>query len=98
MLGGLVEAIATVRPVLCSSAERPRHGENGSMIKRILAAMIGAVLFGILAPLTYILLLGVPQSLMNFVWLAVAGVVVGAVLGALLPRVFGFVFELLFDV
>lgn len=68
------------------------------MTNRILAAMFGAVLFGVLAPIFYVLLVAVPQSIMGFVWLAVAGVVVGAALGALLPRVFGFVFEIFMDV
>ena len=68
------------------------------MTNRFLAAMFGAVLFGVLAPILYVLLVVVPQSIMGFVWLAVAGVVVGAALGALLPRVFGFVFEIFMDV
>jgi hypothetical protein len=68
------------------------------MTNRILAAMFGAVLFGVLAPILYVLLVAVPQSIMGFVWLAVAGVVVGAALGALLPRVFGFVLEIFMDV
>lgn len=68
------------------------------MTNRFLAAMFGAVLFGVLAPILYVLLVAVPQSIMGFVWLAVAGVVVGAALGALLPRVFGFVFEIFMDV
>ena len=68
------------------------------MTNRILPAMFGAVLFGVLAPILYVLLVAVPQSIMGFVWLAVSGVVVGAALGALLPRVFGFVFEIFMDV
>ena len=68
------------------------------MTNRFLAAMFGAVLFGVLAPILYVLLVAVPQSIMGFVWLGVAGVVVGAALGALLPRVFGFVFEIFMDV
>ena len=68
------------------------------MTNRFLAAMFGAVLFGVLVPILYVLLVAVPQSIMGFVWLAVAGVVVGAALGALLPRVFGFVFEIFMDV
>ena len=68
------------------------------MTNRFLAAMFVAVLFGVLAPILYVLLVAVPQSIMGFVWLAVAGVVVGAALGALLPRVFGFVFEIFMDV
>lgn len=61
--------------------------------KRVLAAGFGAVLIGIATPLLYVLLAGVPASLMGFVWLAASGVAAGAVLGALFPRVFGFVFE-----
>jgi len=68
------------------------------MTKRILAALFGAVLFGLLAPLAYVLLVGADMNLMSLVRLAVLGVVVGAVLGALFPRVFGFVFELFMDV
>ena len=68
------------------------------MTKRILAALFGAVLFGILSPLAYVLLVGGDMKLMGLVGLAVLGVVVGAILGALLPRVFGFVFELFLDV
>ena len=68
------------------------------MTKRILAAIFGGVLFGILSPLSYLLLIGAPESAMGFVWLAVLGVVVGAILGALFPRVFGFVFEVFMDV
>lgn len=68
------------------------------MTKRILAALFGAVLFGLLAPLAYVLLGGGDMNLMGLVWLAVLGLVVGAVLGALFPRVFGFVFELFMDV
>lgn len=68
------------------------------MTKRILAAIFGAVLFGALTPLLYVLLIGVPGTLMGFVWLAALGVVAGAILGALLPRVFGFFFEFLMDV
>ncbi len=68
------------------------------MTKRILAAIFGAVLFGILAPLAYVLLIGVPGSFIGVVWLAVLGVVVGAILGALFSRVFGFIFEVFMDV
>lgn len=70
----------------------------GSMIMRILAAIFASVLFAFLIPIIYVLLEGVPQSLMSLVWLALAGVVSGAILGALLPRVFGFVFELFMDI
>jgi hypothetical protein len=68
------------------------------MTQRILAATFGALVFAVLCPLLYLLLMGVTGSLMDFVWLAVLGVVAGAILGALLPRVFGFFFEMLLGV
>ena len=67
------------------------------MINRVLAAIFGAVLFGIIAPLAYVLLIRGPGSLMGFVWVAALGVVVGAILGALFPRVFGLVFEVVME-
>ena len=42
----------------------------GSMIMRILAAIFASVLFAFLIPIIYVLLVGVPQSLMSLVWLA----------------------------
>ena len=68
------------------------------MLKRVLAAAFGALLFGVLVPLVCALTMDGPDELMGFVWLAVAGVVVGAALGWMLPRVFGFVFEVFFEI
>lgn len=68
------------------------------MIIRILAAIFASVLFAFLIPIIYVLLVGVPQSLINLVWLALAGVVSGAILGAKFPKTFGFVFELIMNV
>lgn len=68
------------------------------MTRRILAALFGAILFTLLAPILLILLSGVPGNLMVVVWVAAAGLIVGAVLGASFPRVFGFIFELFTDI
>lgn len=43
-------------------------------------------------------MLGAPDSLMGFVWLAIAGMFAGAILGACFPRAFGFIFEAFMDV
>lgn len=68
------------------------------MLKRVLAGAFGALVVGILAPILYVLLVGMPGSLMTFIWIAVIGVVAGAVLGAIFPKFFGFVFEMFMDV
>ena len=68
-------------------------------LKRVLAALFGAILFAIIVPLAYFLTfkqLPLP-GLTGIALLAGIGVVVGAILGALFPRVFGLVFELFFD-
>ena len=86
---------------LVLTADQERE-ESDCMVKRVLAGVFGAVLFGIAVPVLSVLLVGVPESLMGFVWLAVIGVVIGvvigAIIGALFPRVFGFVFELFMGV
>jgi hypothetical protein len=71
-----------------------------SKVLRILAAGFGAVLFGIIVPVVYLLVFeGVPfGSLNGFLLLVGAGLAVGACLGALFPRVFGFIFEMFMDV
>lgn len=68
--------------------------------KRILAAIFGAVLFGIVVPLAYFLLFDrFPiEGIKGVALLIGAGVTAGAILGALFPRVFGFVFETFFDI
>lgn len=68
------------------------------MIKRVLAGTFGAVIFGVLAPLLYALLVRMPDSFSTVLWLAGSGMAIGAVLGALFPRIFGFVFEVFLDV
>ena len=69
-----------------------------AMIKRIAAGAFGAVVLGISVPVLYILLIGVPASLLGIVWIALIGVATGAVLGALFPKFFGFVFETMMDI
>jgi hypothetical protein len=69
------------------------------MIKRILAAVFGAVVFGVLVPLGYWLVAEtVPLGNLTGVLLLIGiGLLAGAVLGALFPKVFGFVFEAFMD-
>lgn len=69
------------------------------MIKPTLAAIFGAIIFGILVPVGW-LLTGSGFPFENFNGLLVligSGLAIGAILGALFPKVFGFVFELFFD-
>jgi hypothetical protein len=68
------------------------------MIDRLLAAILGGMLFGVLLPICSAVLIGMPDTLMGFVWLAVTGIFVGGILGASFTRVFGFVFEIFLDV
>jgi len=63
-------------------------------IKRVLAALFGAVLLGILVPIASFLMF---DGLGGIALLAGLGAVIGAILGALFPRVFGFVFGIFFD-
>lgn len=68
------------------------------MLKRVLSAAFGAFVFGILAPVLYLLLVGVPGSMMAFIWIALIGLVTGAILGALFPKFFGFISEIFLDI
>ncbi len=69
------------------------------MIKRILAAVFGALLFGILMPIAYPFVFdGFPlEGFKGILAVAGGGVALGALLGALFPKVFGFVFELFLE-
>ncbi len=71
------------------------------MIKRILAAIFGAVLFAILVPGGWYLAFdGVPfdNPIKGILVLVGSGLAIGALLGALFPKVFGFIFEMFLDV
>ncbi len=69
------------------------------MIKRTLAAIFGAVLFGVIVPIVYFVALrSFPlEGVKGIALLAGSGALLGAVLGALFPKVFGFVFEIFMD-
>jgi hypothetical protein len=64
-------------------------------VVRILSALFGAILFGIMVPIAWFVAFHqFPlDGLIGVALLAGIGVVLGAILGALFPRVFGFVFE-----
>ena len=68
-------------------------------VKRVLAAIFGAILFGIIVPIAYFFAFHrFPFDIFTGIALvAGAGAVLGAILGALFPRVFGFVFESFLD-
>lgn len=68
------------------------------MTKRILAALFGAVIFGIVVPIAWLLIFkSVPLGgLKGIVLLIAGGMGLGALLGALFPRVFGFIAEMCF--
>jgi hypothetical protein len=68
------------------------------MLKRVLSGAFGALVIGILAPVLYLLLVGVPGSLMAFIWIAFFGLVTGAILGVIFLKFFGFIFETFMDV
>ena len=68
------------------------------MIRRAFAGAFGALVVGILTPVLYLLLVGVPGSLMAVIGIVLLGVLTGAILGTLFPRFFGFVFEMFMDV
>lgn len=68
------------------------------MIKRFLAAVFGGALIGVLFPISYVLLIGIPDTLMGLLWLASIGCLTGVIAGAILPKVFGFIFEVILDV
>ena len=69
------------------------------MIKRILAAIFGAVLFCVIVPSAYFFAFNnFPlEGFMGIAVLAGGGAVLGAIFGALFPRVFEFVFEMFMD-
>lgn len=62
---------------------------------RFLAALFGAVLFGIIVPIAYLFAFDqLPLDGFKGILLLIGvGLIFGAILGALFPRVFGFVFE-----
>jgi hypothetical protein len=68
-------------------------------MKRVLAALFGAILFSIIIPIAYLLVFHqFPlDGFRGIALLAGIGVTLGAILGALLPGVFGIVFEMFFD-
>lgn len=68
------------------------------MIRRTLAAVFGAIVFGLLTPLTWSLVIGWPESTTTWALLVVAGLVIGAALGAAFPKLFGFLVEVILDV
>jgi len=69
-------------------------------VKRILAALFGAVLFSVVVPVVCFLVFDQPplDGLKGIALLAGAGAIVGAILGTLFPRLFGFIFEVFFDI
>ena len=69
------------------------------MIKRILAALFGAVVFSILIPLAWFLVFtSFPfEGVTGIAALVGAGGFIGVFLGCLFPKVFGFVFEAFFE-
>jgi hypothetical protein len=67
------------------------------MLKRALSGTLGALVIGILTPVLYLLLVGVPGSSMEFSWIVLIGSVTSAILGAIFPKFFGFVFEIYMD-
>jgi hypothetical protein len=68
------------------------------VFKRVLSGAFGAFVIGILAPVLYLLLVGVPGSLMAFIWIALLGLVTGAIFGVTFPKLFGFIFEIFLDI
>jgi hypothetical protein len=69
------------------------------MIRKFVAAIFGAVVFGILSPLGYFLAFdGFPiEGITGVAGLAGVGALVGAILGWLFPRFFTFVFEVFLE-
>jgi hypothetical protein len=69
------------------------------MILRVLAALFGALIFGLAVPILWPLWFAVPfGNFTGVVVLAATGVIIGAILGVMFPRVFGFIFEVIFDI
>lgn len=67
-------------------------------LKRVLAGVFGGVLLAIGGTVAYILLIGVPGSLMALLSIAAVAFVIGAILGSLFPKFFGLVFDAFMDV
>lgn len=69
-------------------------------IKRVLAALFGAILFGIIVPVIYLVAFDKPplDGLNGILLLIGSGVAIGAIVGALFPRIFEFFIDVLFDV
>ncbi len=68
------------------------------ILKRILAAIFGGVLFGILVPIAYSIFLDVPESPAGLIGIFSLGAFSGLILGFLFPRVFGFIFEIFLSI
>ena len=65
-----------------------------NILKRVFAALFGAILFSIIVPLAYYFAFRqFPlDGFTGIALLAGSGLVLGAILGAMFPRAFGFVF------
>jgi hypothetical protein len=65
-----------------------------NILKRVFAALFGAILFSIIVPLAYYFAFRqFPlEGFTGIALLAGGGLVLGAILGAMFPRIFGFVF------
>ncbi|MCH1499758.1 MAG: hypothetical protein L7U83_11900 [Akkermansiaceae bacterium] len=70
------------------------------MIRRTLAALFGAFLFSIVAPIAYFFLFDAFPfgGFKGIAAISAVGAVFGAFIGALFPRVFGFIFEMFLDI
>lgn len=71
------------------------------MLRRLLAAVFGGILFAIITPIVYWLVFSstpLEGFFSGIVLLAACGFSLGAILGALFPKVFGFIFDVLFDI
>ena len=71
------------------------------MIKKLLAALFGGILFAIITPISsWLIFNSTPLEgfLSGMILLAACGFIFGAILGIMFPKVFGFVFEMLFDI
>ncbi len=68
------------------------------MLQRMAASAFGALVMGIVGPILYILIFGIPGNLNAFIRIAVIAAVTGATLGALFPKLFSFLFESFMDI
>lgn len=70
------------------------------MIKKVLAAVFGGILFAIIMPIAYWLIFSsmpLEGFLSGIILLVTCGFIFGGILGALFPKVFGFLFEVLLE-